>query len=175
MGNLDFATQTLEWCSQHHTGRSDWIISIAQCLKQNLIGKLLIQRHRTWIDLNYNYNYCKNSSTRPISRSQQFNEKLYIFYLNLSFRTENDDISDCLPCPAGMFCEKTGATEPTGPCKAGYICYGSAIFDDPIYNLDPGPDENNKTKIVVTFGDACAAGMSYGLPHFCFFNHLIQY
>lgn len=76
----------------------------------------------------------------------------------LCFRTENDAEADCLECPVGMYCESTGATEPTGPCKAGHICFGRAILDDPIYNDDPGPDENNKTKTIVTFGDACHPG-----------------
>jgi len=60
-----------------------------------------------------------------------------------------------------MYCEATGATAPTGPCAAGHICYGRAILADPIYNDDPGPDENNKTKTIVTFGDSCSPG------HYC--------
>ncbi|EDO39339.1 predicted protein, partial [Nematostella vectensis] len=29
---------------------------------------------------------------------------------------------DCTPCPAGRYCAGFGATEPTGPCDAGFYC-----------------------------------------------------
>ena len=46
----------------------------------------------------------------------------------------------------------------TGDCRAGHICWGSAILDDPVFNDDPGPDEYGNNKTLVLFGDVCAAG-----------------
>ena len=45
-----------------------------------------------------------------------------------------------------------------GDCRAGHICWGSAILDDPVFNDDPGPDEYGNNKTLVLFGDVCAAG-----------------
>ena len=49
----------------------------------------------------------------------------------------------------------------TGDCRAGHICWGSAILDDPVFNDDPGPDEYGNNKTLVLFGDVCAAGKSF--------------
>lgn len=46
----------------------------------------------------------------------------------------------------------------TGDCRAGHICWGEAILDDPVFNDDPGPDEYGNNKTLVLFGDVCAAG-----------------
>lgn len=36
--------------------------------------------------------------------------------------TQAKSISDCLPCPAGHYCEETGLTNYTGNCLGGYYC-----------------------------------------------------
>lgn len=34
--------------------------------------------------------------------------------------------ADCVPCPAGYYCEGSTSIEPTGPCAAGFVCPGGA-------------------------------------------------
>ncbi len=72
------------------------------------------------------------------------------------FSTHQDDITDCMPCPAGYYCDQRGATEPTGQCSPGHVCFGSALIPDPIFNDDP---TGNKT--IIDFGDQCRSG------HYC--------
>lgn len=68
-------------------------------------------------------------------------------------RTHRTNISDCEPCPPGRYCQNRGATEVTGMCKAGHICYGLALYNDPVYNNDTS---GNKTAIL--WGDTCHPG-----------------
>jgi hypothetical protein len=63
------------------------------------------------------------------------------------------DIANCTDCPAGYYCQDRGSVNITGPCKAGHICYGNALSDDPVFNNDTA---GNKTAI--TYGDTCHAG-----------------
>ena len=44
-----------------------------------------------------------------------------------------EDLTGCLPCPAGKYCESLGATEYTGVCDQGYYCPG----DDEIATARP--------------------------------------
>ncbi|CAG9331890.1 unnamed protein product [Blepharisma stoltei] len=37
----------------------------------------------------------------------------------------NDDVSDCINCPAGEYCGDSGLSAPTGSCAAGFYCSGS--------------------------------------------------
>lgn len=37
-------------------------------------------------------------------------------------KTNGKSIDDCLPCPAGKYCQKEELHEPTGDCAAGYYC-----------------------------------------------------
>lgn len=60
---------------------------------------------------------------------------------------------NCTICPAGSYCRDRGATEPTGPCLAGHICYEGALADDPVYNNDAS---GNLT--IITYGDTCHPG-----------------
>jgi len=62
-------------------------------------------------------------------------------------------IDNCTECPAGYYCQDRGLSEPTGMCKAGHICYGGALADDPVYNNDPS---GNQT--IITWGDTCHEG-----------------
>jgi len=62
-------------------------------------------------------------------------------------------ITECSDCPAGYYCSDRGSTAPAGKCKAGHICYGNALIEDPVYNDDPS---GNKT--IITYGDLCHPG-----------------
>ena len=53
------------------------------------------------------------------------------------YRTGRDDITDCDDCPSGYYCADRGATQPSGQCRAGHICFGNALIADPVYNDDP--------------------------------------
>lgn len=68
-------------------------------------------------------------------------------------RTHMTSIDNCTECPAGYYCQDRGLSEPTGMCKAGHICYGGALADDPVYNNDPS---GNQT--IITWGDTCHEG-----------------
>lgn len=39
--------------------------------------------------------------------------------------------SSCKSCPPGYYCQTTGLSAPTGPCDAGYMCYGGATTSNP--------------------------------------------
>lgn len=41
-------------------------------------------------------------------------------------RIANTQLSDCLPCSPGYFCDISGLSTVTGPCKEGYYCTSSA-------------------------------------------------
>ncbi|CDJ27837.1 LOW QUALITY PROTEIN: uncharacterized protein EMH_0035300 [Eimeria mitis] len=45
--------------------------------------------------------------------------------------TGNASVYDCTDCPPGKYCESEGLPEPTGPCRAGYLCYKRATSDAP--------------------------------------------
>lgn len=45
--------------------------------------------------------------------------------------------NECLPCPPGQFCGKSGLSNSTGPCLAGYLCKGGAKFSAPNDSVDP--------------------------------------
>ena len=82
-----------------------------------------------------------------------YNNKVCALYFIISTSTHQDSIEDCQPCLPGDYCDGRGATEPSGTCKAGHICFGSAVISDPKYNADAS---DNKTLIL--FGDLCVAG-----------------
>ena len=46
----------------------------------------------------------------------------YILSLNFLDRVQNVNISDCLSCTAGMYCQQYGLAAPTAECHAGYYC-----------------------------------------------------
>ena len=46
-------------------------------------------------------------------------------------RVHQDNISDCVPCSAGRYCDRTGLSEPTGNCTAGYLCLSGATQPEP--------------------------------------------
>ena len=67
-------------------------------------------------------NYCPEGSSHAINCPPGT-------YLNT---TVNDEVSDCLRCPLGMFCEFSGASSPTGSCSEGYYCTGGQISSTPL-------------------------------------------
>ncbi|XP_023933458.1 uncharacterized protein LOC106181652, partial [Lingula anatina] len=74
-------------------------------------------------------------------------------FSNITHATSRDN---CTICPKGYYCRDNGATAPAGQCKAGHICYESALDDDPVFNNDTA---GNKT--IILWGDRCPAG------HYC--------
>ena len=73
--------------------------------------------------------------------------------LYILLRTGKSNVSDCIDCPAGYYCQDTGLNAVTGPCKAGHICYLNALSNDPVYNND---STGNLT--IITYGDRCHPG-----------------
>lgn len=61
--------------------------------------------------------------------------------------------NNCTLCPAGFYCKDRGLTAPSGMCKAGHICFGGALGNDPVYN-----DDASGNKTIITWGDTCHAG-----------------
>jgi hypothetical protein len=41
-------------------------------------------------------------------------------------------ISDCIPCKPGYYCNKSGLTEPSAKCAAGWYCISKAYVDKPM-------------------------------------------
>ncbi len=39
--------------------------------------------------------------------------------------------SDCIRCPAGLYCEEPASDSPTAQCYAGYYCTGGALSPTP--------------------------------------------
>ncbi|KAK1786529.1 hypothetical protein P4O66_017651 [Electrophorus voltai] len=53
-------------------------------------------------------------------------------YGNRSGMTE---ASECTPCDPGTYCAGAGSTSPTGPCTAGFLCFGAASLPSPTDNV----------------------------------------
>ncbi|XP_076833089.1 uncharacterized protein LOC143478045 [Brachyhypopomus gauderio] len=53
-------------------------------------------------------------------------------YGNRSGMTE---ASECTPCDPGKHCAGAGSTSPSGPCAAGFLCYGAASLPTPTDNV----------------------------------------
>ena len=45
--------------------------------------------------------------------------------------THSVSLADCRACPGGKYCNRSGLSEPTGPCAAGYFCVNAAWTDKP--------------------------------------------
>ncbi|CDJ35942.1 uncharacterized protein EMH_0045710 [Eimeria mitis] len=45
--------------------------------------------------------------------------------------TGNASVYDCTDCPPGKYCDSEGLPQPSGPCRAGYLCYKRATTDQP--------------------------------------------
>lgn len=82
-----------------------------------------------------------------------FSNFIAVYKFSFLCRTHMTSIDNCTECPAGYYCQDRGLSEPTGLCKAGHICYGGALADDPVYNNDPS---GNQT--IITWGDTCHEG-----------------
>lgn len=50
---------------------------------------------------------------------------------SLGNATNLTSLASCQPCPGGQFCDQEGQWQPTGPCNAGYVCYGGASTSSP--------------------------------------------
>lgn len=75
-----------------------------------------------------------------------------------SSRTTLNSVYECTPCTAGMYCDSTGLSEPTGLCDAGYFCTpgverGAAVSNP---TSDPGG--------ICPIGYVCAEGTANPLP-----------
>lgn len=67
--------------------------------------------------------------------SHQFTYFAWFF----SDRLGNVNISDCLPCTAGQYCQQYGLPTPTGDCHAGYYCPEGQESPQPTtYGCSPG-------------------------------------
>jgi hypothetical protein len=45
--------------------------------------------------------------------------------------TRGKNISACVSCPAGQYCQGSGLTAPTNPCDAGFYCVGGSQISNP--------------------------------------------
>ena len=64
------------------------------------------------------------------------------------------NISQCVSCSAGQYCQGVGFTIPTGNCSAGYVCVAGAI--------SPTPNDG-ETGFLCLEGEYCTEGSSSGL------------
>ncbi|EKX30894.1 hypothetical protein GUITHDRAFT_83595, partial [Guillardia theta CCMP2712] len=67
------------------------------------------------------------------------------------------NVSQCTSCPAGMYCNDTGLTAPSGPCKAGWYCTGGSA-DERALSCDPRPWEGLRGRGPCPQGHYCPAG-----------------
>lgn len=58
-----------------------------------------------------------------------------IFAGTFNNRTRAQSVGDCIGCPAGKFCGRTGLSKPSGDCFAGYYCLKSSKNPFPVKNL----------------------------------------
>ena len=65
--------------------------------------------------------YCTAGSTAP--------QACPIGYYNPT--TSSTNISACIDCTPGHFCEQTGLSMESGPCQSGYFCSGAATVSTP--------------------------------------------
>ncbi|XP_031647270.1 scavenger receptor class F member 1-like [Oncorhynchus kisutch] len=49
------------------------------------------------------------------------------------------DESECSLCEPGMYCKGTGRIYPSGPCSAGFVCFGAASQPSPSDNITGAP------------------------------------
>ena len=68
----------------------------------------------------------------------RFNNFSCFTYLGTySNQTNAAAITECDPCPGGMYCETDGLTAPTGDCDPGYFCPEGSIYKDAAGNECP--------------------------------------
>ena len=48
--------------------------------------------------------------------------------------TQKSNLTDCLPCSPGMFCNSTGGVAPTGPCFQGFYCADGSDTPSPMFS-----------------------------------------
>jgi hypothetical protein len=64
-------------------------------------------------------------------------------------------VSDCLPCPARMYCESEAQSSPSGLCAAGFYCIAGASTSTP---------QDGSTGDICPTGNYCPAGTSVPSP-----------
>lgn len=64
-------------------------------------------------------------------------------------------LAQCTRCPAGSYCDRVGATAPTGLCAAGFACLGGA------WNSTP---TDGQTGVRCVAGQECPSGVKYAAP-----------
>ncbi|XP_071958404.1 uncharacterized protein [Antedon mediterranea] len=88
-------------------------------------------------------------------------------------KTLADDIFDCLPCPAGEYCEGDGLPEPSGDCAPGWYCSGGSYSSKPTpyvndtneYSATECPIySRNETGGICTPGTYCPEGSDRPVP-----------
>ena len=62
-------------------------------------------------------------------------------------------LADCLACPAGLYCEGSGLSKPTGNCQAGHLCFSGAKSSTPT---------DGTTGDICPKGQYCLEGTSSG-------------
>ena len=50
----------------------------------------------------------------------------------------NTNVSDCLPCPPGYYCQYANSTAPTGICDGGWYCSGGSSSPQPLLGSGMG-------------------------------------
>ena len=77
--------------------------------------------NETYGDICPKGHYCPEASPYPIACSEG--------YFNDMLGTHN--ISSCLPCTAGQYCQGQGRDLPNGPCDVGWFCTEGSIVPQP--------------------------------------------
>ncbi|KAM4567238.1 uncharacterized protein PAE49_010636 isoform 2-T2 [Odontesthes bonariensis] len=62
------------------------------------------------------------------------------------------NLSSCLPCPPGLYCNSTGLSQPLGLCEIGYYCSEGAVFSKPTDGV---------TGNICPLGHYCPAGSAF--------------
>ena len=72
--------------------------------------------------------------------------------------TGNTNISDCISCPVGMYCNSLSLTKPSGFCEAGYLCVSSATSPSPQDGLNEPCPPGFYCQEGATFPEPCPTG-----------------
>lgn len=82
--------------------------------------------------------YCPPGSSRPVTCPRGFYCPAESSAPNpcpmgtVGTSPESGALDNCTACTPGFFCDREGSWQTTGPCDAGYICYGGASTSTPV-------------------------------------------
>ncbi|XP_052807005.1 uncharacterized protein LOC128236161 [Mya arenaria] len=68
---------------------------------------------------------------------------------------DNWYLIDCLPCPAGEYCQGTGLVNPSGVCSPGFFCPEGSSQPSPCAPGTYAPEQNHTTCITCPVGFYC--------------------